>query len=182
MINSIDNMTHKNIPQGKVIIIGKIYADWCGHCIALEPEWKAMKTRINTDMKNAQIEFEEVEQKEENEKLPLINNTYLSGSDKKLALQGGYPTIFCIKENVVDYYNGSRDANSIYEWCVSKIDDQSSPSEKVSSIQMNKMVIPVKLRKTRKMRKTRKIRNTRKSRKYRKTNKSQKRASKTIYE
>ena len=36
----------KNKPSKKKIIIGKIYADWCGHCNMLKPEWEKMKNMI----------------------------------------------------------------------------------------------------------------------------------------
>lgn len=127
MINSnSQNMFYETSPKNAVVV-GKIYANWCGHCKELEPEWENVMTRMDSYINNNQIKFEEIEQTEEDTKLPLLNNTYLNGSAQKVALQAGYPTIFCIKNNAVEYYNGQRNANSIYEWCISKIDTKSAP-------------------------------------------------------
>ena len=54
---------NRKIPAKK-IIIGKIYADWCGHCKTLKPELIQMKDMIKTNMgrslKNVQIDFVEM--------------------------------------------------------------------------------------------------------------------------
>ena len=39
--------------------------------------------------------------------IPKVNHMYLAHSDKKLELQGGFPTIFKIVGGQLSYYNGT---------------------------------------------------------------------------
>lgn len=102
---------YNNEPQDKVII-GKIYSEQCIHCKTLAPEWVLMKKRIG--VKN--VIFKEIEYKDENKEVSEINDNLLKDSDEKLSIQGGYPTLFSIKDKKVQYYNGERDAESLTEW------------------------------------------------------------------
>ena len=34
----------------KKILIGKVYANWCGHCQHLKPEWLKMKKELKSKM------------------------------------------------------------------------------------------------------------------------------------
>lgn len=102
----------------KMLIIGKIYADWCGHCRMLKPEWNKMKYNIKNNKPHNmhQVRYIEIEQAQEQPKVDKVNKIYLSGSEKKLALQGGYPTIFKISEDILEYYNGPRNAEMMEKW------------------------------------------------------------------
>ena len=46
----------------KTVYIGKIYADWCGHCRTLVSEWDSMKRMVKLNMgrtlKNMNIKFD----------------------------------------------------------------------------------------------------------------------------
>ena len=110
------NKTHKIGP--KVLLIGKIYADWCGHCRMLKPEWSKMKYNIkhNNGNHGYQINYIEIEQSVEQSKVDKVNKIYLHGSDKKLALQGGYPTIFKVINGNIEYYGGPRKAEAMQKW------------------------------------------------------------------
>jgi len=106
-------------------VIGKIYADWCGHCTALKPEWAKMKQIIQTDLakylKNITVEFAEIEQTDEAAKVAEINRKFLHGfASSKVGLQGGYPTIFKIHEGKVHYYPSEKERKSmeLAEWFV----------------------------------------------------------------
>jgi len=112
----------------KKILIGKIYADWCGHCKTLVPEWDKMKRYIKLNMgrimKNVDVHFFEFGDTEANKKKGLtvekmiedFNVKHLSNHPSKLALQGGYPTIFRYCNGKLEYYNGSRTANAMWVW------------------------------------------------------------------
>ena len=130
MINSNSQNEFPETSHNKAVVIGKLYANWCGHCQSLAPEWDNLKLRLDKHIQAKQVIFEDIEQAEENTKLLLLNKTYLNGSSNQVAVQSGYPTIFCIKGNNVEYYNGSRDVNNMYQWCITKMNTSLEDSKK----------------------------------------------------
>ena len=115
----------------KKIIIGKIYADWCGHCKSLKPEWKKMKEmiKLNTGrtLKNVEFKFYEMGETAENDMYNIslqqqindFNAEHFPNGDKKIEVDG-YPTLFKICRNKIEYYNGVRMANDLYNWYTKK--------------------------------------------------------------
>ena len=96
------------------IIVGKVYATWCGYCQQLAPEWSKLKKILKN------VEFVDIEEKQVNKKqqfeskyaksLNLINN-------KPQLEINGYPTIFKIHPNrKIEYYTGARTAPAIKQW------------------------------------------------------------------
>jgi thiol-disulfide isomerase/thioredoxin len=109
------NNTYKKRPsKHSKTIVGKIYAGWCGHCQMLETPWNQMKADLGK--KGGSFEFAEIEQKNEPMGVQKINDTYLKKSHTKLSLQGGYPTLFKIKNGVLHYFNGNRTLNDMTKW------------------------------------------------------------------
>lgn len=96
------------------VVVGKIHAKWCSHCIALVPEWEKMTQQLK--QKHPNIMVEEVEQSEEATGLNRINRLYRKRTATQVALQGGYPTIFKIVKGKLSYYNGERKADALVEW------------------------------------------------------------------
>jgi thiol-disulfide isomerase/thioredoxin len=50
----------KNTSKGhstKHIIIGLVYANWCGHCKTLAPEWKKLTNTLKSEYKDKDKEF-----------------------------------------------------------------------------------------------------------------------------
>jgi len=96
----------------KKILIGKVYANWCGHCQSLKPEWLKMKKKLNTKMGYI-IEFVEIEESHQR-KLAKFKQRY-----PKLNVRG-YPTIFKISggNNHLEYYQGDRTAQSMVDWAL----------------------------------------------------------------
>ena len=135
--------------NSKPIVVGKIYAEWCGYCIALQPEWEKMKTQLG----GKTVIFKEIKSNDIDSGIKDINETYLNKSDKKLELEGGYPTIFKIKNGKLEYYNGNRTSHDLANWVLGKIQNGG---------------------KSKKSRKTIKSKKSKKSRKSRKTMKSKK--------
>ena len=89
-------------------VIGKVYAEWCGHCKSLEPEWKKLEKYFKHKK-----QFEVVNIKDPNmrEKIEHINNKH------KVKLEAnGYPTIFSIKNGKLKYYNGNRNSADMIQW------------------------------------------------------------------
>jgi thiol-disulfide isomerase/thioredoxin len=98
-------------------IIGKIYANWCGHCQALKPEWNKMKSLIKKD---ANIEIVEIEENE-HEKLNKLKQRF-----PHLQING-YPTIFKILPNKqIEYYSGNRLSFDMTKWAIEKIKSRKS--------------------------------------------------------
>ena len=92
-------------------IVVKIYANWCGHCQSLKPEWNKMKKMIK---KNKNIQIVEIEEQQQN-KLNKLKQRFPN-------LQvNGYPTIFKIQPNKqIEYYTGNRITNDMKKWAVEK--------------------------------------------------------------
>lgn len=120
--------TKRNRKQPKKsVIIGKIYADWCGHCKTLKPEWNEMKKNIKSNMghslKNVQIEFVEMGDNEDNRMKNIgvdqlveeFNKKHFPNGDKRVNTDG-FPTIFKICRKKIEYYSGPRNASEMYKW------------------------------------------------------------------
>lgn len=95
------------------IIIGKVYANWCGHCQHLKPEWSKMKNELRSKKmeKNCMFEFVEIEENELDsykERFPQLNVS-------------GYPTIFKNNgDDQLEYYNGDRTSSEMSNWALAK--------------------------------------------------------------
>jgi thiol-disulfide isomerase/thioredoxin len=96
------------------VVVGKIHANWCGHCKALVPEWHKMSQSLKQT--HPHIMVEEVEQSNEAVGLNRINRLYRKGAVNQVALQGGYPTIFKIVKGKLSYYNGERTSEQLVHW------------------------------------------------------------------
>lgn len=96
-------------------IVGKIYATWCGHCVALEPKWKKMTNQLH---KQKKVTIVEIESETMESDLAVLNNTHLPNSDQKVELNGGYPTIFKIVDGKISYYEGPREVNPMLKWAL----------------------------------------------------------------
>jgi thiol-disulfide isomerase/thioredoxin len=102
------------------IVIGKIYANWCGHCMHLKPLWNEMKKNLKKSEKymNCKFVFIEIEASQEDKGKSYVNQHYLLNSPHKLDLQGGYPTLFKIKGGNLSYYpsNQGRELSQLMSW------------------------------------------------------------------
>jgi len=108
--------TSKNhsLVKNHKIVVGKIYADWCGACKQLQPNWVEMKNMINSENKDMFV-FVEIEEKIMDSEIAKINEKYKKYKIN-LELQGGYPTIFKISDGKLEYYNGAREPTLMLEW------------------------------------------------------------------
>ena len=96
----------------KQTVVGKLYMDQCGHCVALEEPWAQMKKKVGGKVMVA----DDIESAETG-KLDELNQKH--GSE--VAVQGGYPTIYKInKGGKVDYYNGERTAAKLVSWALQR--------------------------------------------------------------
>lgn len=91
------------------IIIGKVYADWCGHCQALKPKWEKLKQILPKGrVQTIEIEEAETDKRAEFEK-----------KHKKTINVRGYPTIFKIVNGKIEYYSGLREPEDMKRWVLS---------------------------------------------------------------
>lgn len=112
--------------SGKHIIhVGKIFADWCGHCQSLQPEWDRMKRdikmQIGRSLHNVHVAFVEIGDTEKNKAKGLTVDgmiaKYNASKNSNLPLKSdGYPTLFKVFNGILEYYRGARDAKSMYSW------------------------------------------------------------------
>ena len=91
------------------IIVGKVYADWCGHCQTLKPKWEQLKEILPKGrVQTIEIEETETDKRAEFEK-----------KHKKTINVSGYPTIFKIVNNKIEYYSGPREPEDMKRWVLS---------------------------------------------------------------
>ena len=92
------------------VTVGLIYANWCGHCQALKPEWKRMKK----GMRGMNCHYLEIEDADPHKvrKIAHVNSRLKKG---KLEANG-YPTVFKIKGGNLEYYQGERSAREMQQW------------------------------------------------------------------
>ena len=122
MVKNTRKLHHKNKQHnGKKpkLLLGLLYADWCGHCQHLKPEWAKMKDIINKDPKmRDQCEILEIESADPKlkEKLNNVNNKI---DGEKLDVSG-YPTIFLRNKGKLKKYEGGRTAEELLSWIKSE--------------------------------------------------------------
>jgi thiol-disulfide isomerase/thioredoxin len=91
------------------IIIGKVYADWCGYCQALKPKWEQLK-KILPKGRVQTVEIEETE---------TDKRSQFEKKHKKTINVSGYPTIFKIVNGKIEYYSGPREPEDMKRWVLS---------------------------------------------------------------
>lgn len=111
-------MKHRQEKPKPPLVIGLIYAKWCGHCQALEPEWKIMKQNLLKKKSVLPHEILEIEDSDHDKdvKMERINKTIYGG---KLQANG-YPTIFKNVGGKLEYYEGGRTAVEMENWVLGK--------------------------------------------------------------
>jgi thiol-disulfide isomerase/thioredoxin len=96
--------------QRKPVIVGLIHAHWCGHCQTLMPIWKKMLKG------NKMFDIVEIESSETDKDTRMADiNSKLSKDSPKLEANG-FPTIFKVKNGILEYYNQARQADIMYKW------------------------------------------------------------------
>lgn len=101
-----------NSPMKKrPLIIGKVYANWCGHCQSLKPEWQRMESDIRQMPRMNHIVFVAIEESEK-DKLAKFKAQH-AGLEVS-----GYPTIFSHNGQRYNYYRGSPNAESLKQWVI----------------------------------------------------------------
>ena len=97
---------HKN----KIVVV-KVYADWCGHCQSLKPEWERMKKIVPMH----KVRFVEINEKHKDAAIPNFNMTH----GVELPEPQGYPTIARFgPDKQIQFYEGERKAHPLAQWAL----------------------------------------------------------------
>jgi thiol-disulfide isomerase/thioredoxin len=100
--------TRRNEPK---IIVVKVYADWCGHCTSLKPEWDRVKKIVPMH----KVQFVEINEKHKAAAIPAFNSMH----GVMLPEPQGYPTIARFgPDKQIEYYNGERTAKPLAKWAL----------------------------------------------------------------
>jgi thiol-disulfide isomerase/thioredoxin len=103
----------RKVSQKGGVVIGLIFADWCGHCQALKPEWDSMKKMVS---KNKECKIVEIDADvDKDQQIAQIN---IGVKGEKL-VANGFPTVFKKKNGRIEYYDGERTAKAIGAWAMS---------------------------------------------------------------
>jgi len=105
--------TQKNHKKGHLVVYGKIYANWCGHCRAMEQDWKRLEKRMRP------LKCVNIESEEKDHKIAAFNKKHQTN----LELKGGFPTLFKLKKHgaPVEYYEGGeRSEAALHAWLTSE--------------------------------------------------------------
>jgi thiol-disulfide isomerase/thioredoxin len=98
-------------------VVGRLYAEWCGHCVSMKEAWSDLKKDMEKEGKIKFIDIEDKEIKESN-KLAELNEKYFP--NKTGVKEGGFPTIFIFQtknpENTLEYYTGDRTKEKMKTW------------------------------------------------------------------
>jgi hypothetical protein len=111
----------KNLSNSE-LIIGIIYSNACHHCITLLPKWKRMKTNIKTKIRLNQIKdpmYLEIDA-DNISKLNDFNNENRERLGKDITYSG-FPTVFKIYGNNIEYYEGSREPKAMETFFMKEI-------------------------------------------------------------
>lgn len=136
----------KNKGSAYKLVLGKIYAEWCGHCKILAPKWEIIEKELpkRFPAKSPPLVYKVEESKMDDSSTGLETmKQYLANPSENVELQGGYPTIFKIVNGSLSYYDGPREVGTIISWAMEGIRK------------------PKKSKSKRKSRKNRRSRNTR---------------------
>jgi len=125
------------VPNKNTFVIGKIYADWCGHCTALAPKWNKLTKLLRTKIPKRHLVISNIESENVENGLSTLNQQFLSNSDEKVAVQGGYPTIFKIVNNKIHYYEGPRELAPMLKWALHGV-PRYQQSKKTGNTRKNK--------------------------------------------
>lgn len=122
-----NNTTRKSAQKRnlKKMHVGKITADWCGHCKQLIPEWNKMKKMMKKGKMNKwDFKFSEIGDTEKNRaknltvdsQLQQLNLDHFPNGEHIVAVDGGFPTLFKICGSDMEYYTGQRTAKDMFSW------------------------------------------------------------------
>lgn len=94
------------------------HANWCGHCVEFNPEWKKIKNKLSSDLAQRGM------------RVNLSFNEYEADANpKEIAEAGveGFPTIRVTINGHTDEYNGKRTKQAFCDYVVQKLKSNTQP-------------------------------------------------------
>jgi thiol-disulfide isomerase/thioredoxin len=125
----------------------KFYANWCGHCVSMDGDWKNLVKEMKVKHPNADIALVAVESKVIDKYIDQI----ISGT-KGLGKVEGFPTIGLIQHKKFTSYNGERKKDAMLSYLEDNV-----INKKMKGGKTTKLSKTMKRRKTTKRTKRRKI-------------------------
>ncbi len=83
-------------------VVTLYYADWCGHCQSLKPEWAVLEQKI-------------IEKNKEGYNIICVKKEEREMTEDEKAKIEGYPTIIITNGDVTVQYQGSRTSQAILD-------------------------------------------------------------------
>jgi len=108
-VSDVLDLYNKNKP-----LFIDFYANWCGHCKTLAPEWEKLITNIkkeNTDVALVSIEADALKKEEDLIKMMKELNLEVSG----------FPTIGAVINKKFTSYEGERNAEAMLDYIKTKV-------------------------------------------------------------
>lgn len=100
----------KNVP-----VFGRIYANWCGHCTNMKPDWRKLKKENKHNMICVDIE-----EQEQSKKVPRFNK--FVNPSPALQFASGYPYIFrVVNQQLEEYTSSDRTYDALQAWLKSPL-------------------------------------------------------------
>lgn len=115
-------------------ILGRIHAEWCGHCIRMKRDWNLLRIQMKKE-KRGVLEIKDIEEKEMHSMLEELHSTYFHGKGR--IQSGGFPTIFMFRtddpEKTLVYYTEDRNYAAMKNWIERTMRSQSGVARPHSS-------------------------------------------------
>jgi thiol-disulfide isomerase/thioredoxin len=107
-----------NLEGEHPVVIGLSYAEWCGYCKSLLPDWLEMMNKIKTDVDSGIYKAPQylMFESEEKDALEQFNKKHSNILAAKEGFPSGFPTIFTIKNKKVIIYDGKREVDAMIKW------------------------------------------------------------------
>ena len=116
--NSLEEMNNLRNEKQKGLVMILFYATWCGHCVAMEPEWKKLEKNHQEEINLAKVESED------------YNDYKMSPNEDKVQ---GYPTVRLYhKDKMVKEFDGERNFDSMYQFLQDYLDEH--PEAKMNNM------------------------------------------------
>ena len=138
-MNNSSNVIHNNNNKEEPLeggtekpdwVVGRIYADWCGHCVNMKEDW----VKIKKEMENGKVKFLDIEEKEKDTEIPNMNKKYFDREE--LVKSSGYPTIFMFQvknpKGTLQYYTGGRTYDLMKGWIEKTVSHTGGQKRKMS--------------------------------------------------